>query len=136
MAFSGGYMAHILEDLPTPSGSWGGVNLFWPSDKWIGGTGQTWWWNNYDIFLIVLVSCCISLVLTFLNIKWLKTCSLIIFFSAFFVIIYQLNSRDFNFNSEGYGAKETISLDIQKKILGHKIFGIMSKMDDNIKINF
>ena len=38
---------------------WNGVNFFWPSKYYIGGTGDIWWWNNYDIFLIVL-----SVVLT------------------------------------------------------------------------
>jgi inner membrane protein len=136
VAFSGGYLAHILKDLPTPSGSWGGINLFWPSSEWIGGTGQTWWWNNYDIFLIVLVSCTINIIMAFWNTKWKKTVSITILSMAFFMIIFQINNRHFDFNASGYGAKESISLDIQREILGEKLFDFMVKLDNKIKINF
>lgn len=37
-----GYLFHLLEDMPTPSGPWGGVNLFFPSNTYIGGYGKIW----------------------------------------------------------------------------------------------
>ena len=36
--FLGGYLAHLLCDMPTPAASWGGVRLFYPFTGYIGGT--------------------------------------------------------------------------------------------------
>ena len=54
ITFFSGFIVHLLEDMPTPASAWGGVNLFWPFDGFVGGFGCIWWWNNYDIFLIIL----------------------------------------------------------------------------------
>lgn len=135
-AFSGGYLAHILEDLPTPGGSWGGINMFWPSSEWIGGTGQVWWWNNYDIFLIILISSCMNVLMAFWHVKWNKAFSTAIFCAAILLVIVQINHRNFDFNTDSYGSKESVSLDIQKKILGENFFDFMVKLDNKIKINF
>lgn len=56
-----GYVMHLVGDLPTPSHTWGGIKLFWPLPMAIGGTGHIWWWNNYDIFLIIGVCCAINI---------------------------------------------------------------------------
>lgn len=66
LGFSTGYLMHLLEDLPTPSGSWDGINFLWPSTQYYGGIGEIWWWNNYDIFLIVVTVCLINAVLILL----------------------------------------------------------------------
>jgi hypothetical protein len=49
--------------MPTPASTWGGVNFFWPFKTYIGGTGHIWWWNNYDIFLIVVAVIIINLIM-------------------------------------------------------------------------
>ena len=136
LAFSGGYLAHILEDLPTPSGSWGGINLFWPSSEWIGGTGQTWWWNNYDIFLIVLTATILNLFSSFMNINSKKVLSVLTLSFAILLIFFQIHQRNFDFNAESYVNKETVSLSIQRKILGEKVFNLLVKLDNKIHLNF
>jgi inner membrane protein len=136
VAFSGGYLAHILEDLPTPGLSWGGVNLFWPSSQWVGGTGQTWWWNNYDIFLIVLIAAMLNLGLTLSHFDKKKLFSLCILSFSALLIIFQIHQRNFDFNTEGYGNKEAVSLTIQRNILGEKVFDLMVKLDNKIHLNF
>ncbi len=40
IGFVAGYTIHLLEDMPTPASSWGGVNFLWPTEFYIGGTGQ------------------------------------------------------------------------------------------------
>jgi inner membrane protein len=37
IAFVLGFLVHLLEDMPTPASTWGGVNLFWPNSSYIGG---------------------------------------------------------------------------------------------------
>jgi len=49
-----GFLVHLIEDIPTPASTWGGVNFFYPSKLYIRGIGVIWWWSNYDIFLIVV----------------------------------------------------------------------------------
>jgi inner membrane protein len=136
LAFSGGYLAHILEDLPTPALSWGGVNLFWPSSDWVGGTGQIWWWNNYDIFLIVLIATILNLFSSFINLNSKKLVSVLTLSFATLLIIFQIHQRNFDFNAESYDNKESVSLSIQRKILGEKVFILMVKLDNKIPLNF
>ena len=48
------YLIHVFEDMPTPSFVWGGVAFLFPSENYWGGKGYIWWWNNYDLFLIII----------------------------------------------------------------------------------
>ena len=138
-----GFLAHLFGDMPTPSGAWGGVQLFWPFRLYIGGTGQIWWWNNYDIFLII--SACVTINITAFVISrmyGLKSLifSLVVFMGTLFAINYQINHRGFDFNYTGYTNQfqkfETKSKEIQLRILGPKYYKKMSNFDRRIKINF
>ena len=61
-AFFLGYMCHLLEDMPTPASVWGGVNFFYPSTHYIGGYGKIWWWNNYDLVIIIFSVIILNLI--------------------------------------------------------------------------
>lgn len=138
-----GFIIHLIEDMPTPASSWGGVNFFWPSRSYIGGTGDIWWWNNYDIFLIVL--CVIVLNLFFMIISKfvsfsLKKATIIVFLLGFSSIFYQIKTRDFDFAYLGYLKNfqeyESKSKELQRDILGKKLYAIMEKFDNKLRIYF
>jgi len=143
ISFVLGFIIHLLEDMPTPAASWGGVNFFWPSKVYIGGTGDIWWWNNYDIFLIVLGIVLINF--SFLILKPLlkfdvRKLTLLVFLSGSLLILFQIKSRKFVFNYSGHTSKyqefETKSKEIQKQILGEKVYSLMQKFDNSIRVNF
>lgn len=143
VSFFSSYIIHLLEDMPTPASYWGGVNLFWPSSSYLGGTGQIWWWNNYDIFLIVLFVFAINTILHILNNVFtinVKKLTPIILGLGFSLAIYQINSRDYEFAYSGHTARfqefEDKSKKVQKKILGDKLYHIMVKFDNKLSINF
>jgi membrane-bound metal-dependent hydrolase YbcI (DUF457 family) len=138
ISFGTGYVIHLFEDMPTPGGSWGGVNFFWPSSKWIGGTGQIWWWNNYDIFLIVTCALLINiLLLTFQNrSKSFRLISISVFVGATFLVVSQIMRRPINFNNKGPESREIISLKIQEDLLGKRLFKLMTTFDKKVKVNF
>ncbi len=144
IAFSLGFLLHLLEDLPTPSGVWGGVRLFFPNDIYIGGWGKIWWWNNYDIVLIISMIIITNIIIhiikkfkTTINDKLINM-SIFVVFS--FIILYQINTRGFDFNYKGHTTKyqkyEAQSKLIQRKILGNRIYNIMEKIDNTIPLNF
>ena len=143
-SFLGGYITHLLCDMPTPSGSWGGINLFFPLNTYSGGWGKIWWWNNYDIFLIINVVILINLIiLTIRHIAKFKLNLLSLFVSAFAIvlIVVQLNTRGFNFNytistSNNYQKCESKSKEIQNKILGDKLYDKMKRFDNSVPIYF
>lgn len=137
------YLVHLFEDMPTPSSTWGGVNFFWPSKTYIGGTGGIWWWNNYDIFLIVisviLVNFLLIMIGKFSKLKISKI-TLIILLIGFAAVIYQVKTRSFDFSYKGHSKNyhefEMKSKQIQKNILGMRIFLLMEKFDKKLKIYF
>ncbi|MBN2435768.1 MAG: metal-dependent hydrolase [Spirochaetes bacterium] len=143
LAFMCGYIMHLLGDLPTPSCVWGGVNMFWPLKTYVGGTGDIWWWNNYDIFIIALVVSIIncSVILTGIcKTKSYKCLTLFVFTLGFFICLYQIKNRDANFNYIGhtpdYHIYEEKSKKIQKDILGEYLYNIMDKLDKKIPLYF
>ena len=143
ISFIAGFLFHLLGDLPTPSSSWDGINMFWPSKTYIGGTGEIWWWNNYDIFLLILSVIILNLIVIFfgrLMKKSIFKITLTILLLGFVLIIYQIKTRSFDFNYKGHTTKyefyEQKSKDIQKQILGTKLYGFMVKLDNKMKINF
>ena len=139
LGFSFGYLMHLLEDLPTPSGSWGGINLFWPLTKYYGGTGEIWWWNNYDIFLIVVTVCLINAVLMLLPNQFNKVKRLLpicVLVCGITLSVFQIKSRNFDFNASSFTEKEHISLEKQKLILGNRLFDVMRLVDKAVMLNF
>jgi len=134
-----GFLIHLLGDMPTPSGSWGGVRLFFPLKMYVGGTGNIWWWNNYDIFIIALV---VFLINSFILMLWrplkLKTGKpfIAIFVVGITLMMIQIKTRKFNFNHHTYQQCELQSKEIQHIILGDKWYKRMTYFDDRIKVPF
>ncbi|MEM7658083.1 MAG: metal-dependent hydrolase [Bacteroidota bacterium] len=139
-SFFFGYLLHLMGDLPTPEGSWGGIALFYPLKAFFGGWGATWWWNNYDIFLIlfscVLVNVLIMVVQQRLWEKQLKWLPLLVFVGSLTLIGQQLNRRQVDFNQHSYQEKERISLEIQQEILPPGVYKTMRKVDEALPVYF
>lgn len=137
------FAVHLLEDMPTPASVWGGVNFFWPSESYIGGTGDIWWWNNYDIFLIVLAVVFLNLLIAVfrhfirLNARAITTA---IFMLGFTIAVIQINSRGYDFSYQGYTQDfqimEAKSKEIQRDILGEELYALMIELDNKIPLNF
>lgn len=134
-----GYLIHLLQDMVTPGGPWKGIRFFFPDKEYIGGTGDVWWWNNYDIFLIVITVLCINILLLFLSgfiKKHLAKIALCVFALGFIAAIIQIKTRDFNFNGKSYTVCEEKSKKIQKELLGTKLYERMERFDNSIKLSF
>jgi hypothetical protein len=133
----------LLGDLPTPGSAWGGINLFWPAKNYVGGLGKIWWWNNYDIFLILLVAFFVNVIILIIS-KWLKfkavLFSNVVIILAFIAICIQINFRKIDYAYTGhtseYNTFESQSKKEQERILGSKLYNKMSKFDKWVKINF
>ena len=143
LAFFFGFLFHLLEDMPTPASVWGGVNLFFPSSKYVGGFGHIWWWNNYDLFLIIFSVIILNLIVNvvparYYNLKVKSSLSVFLIGSALFLI--QINTRtvDFSYNGHtvNYNHLESQSKKIQRDILGDTLFEIMTDIDNKIPLNF
>lgn len=135
--FTLSFNAHLLGDLPTPGGSWNGIAYFFPSQDYIGGYGYTWWWNNYDIFILVF-TCVIINMISFFVLKrknYFGTISLLVTISLCFI---QLGRRDFDFNSKDISSniKSEKSLELQRKFLGDRVFNAMQKFDESLPVHF
>ena len=143
VAFVLGYWAHLAGDLPTPSSVWGGIGFLWPSENYIGGYGRIWWWNNYDIFLFILLCIVINITLPAIS-KYIRVRSRIFTISVactvFTFILIQINTRHYDYSYEGnssnYRAMEKNSKEEQKRILGNRLYLYMDKLDRSLKINF
>ncbi|WP_289055816.1 metal-dependent hydrolase [Carboxylicivirga marina] len=143
LAFILGFLIHLLEDMPTPASNWGGVNLFWPSETYIGGFGHIWWWNNYDIFLIVCGVFLLNfllLALRFINNHVKNIVIAGVFCMGLMLSVVQVGSRDFDFAYSGstnsYHAFEAKSKALQKEILGEDIYNSMVTFDNLLSIYF
>lgn len=138
-----GFIIHLIEDMPTPASTWGGVNFFWPSKSYIGGTGDIWWWNNYDIFLIVVGVIVINLILHLIH-KFvcfdLRKLTVGVFIIGLCFATIQIKTRDFDFaytdHAVRYQEFEDKSKELQKEILGDKLYRMMEKLDNKLKIYF
>jgi hypothetical protein len=140
--FFAGFL-HLIEDMPTPSGPWGGVRLFWPSKEYLGGWGLTWWWNNYDIFLIVSAVLLINILVISLNpavTKVSKFIPVFIFCIGMIIGIYQIRSRKYHYNYSGFTANfkelEQKSLEEQQEILKPTTYKFFYTLDKLIPLNF
>ncbi|MFY0674097.1 MAG: metal-dependent hydrolase [Bacteroidia bacterium] len=143
IAFFLGFLFHLFEDMPTPSSVWGGVNFFFPSTGYIGGFGKIWWWNNYDLVLIILfviaVNLLINVILRRYYLPKIIFC-ISVFALGLFLFLYQINTRPFDFGYEGHAVNyefyEAQSKVIQKEILGEKVYNMMWYLDNKIPLNF
>lgn len=142
-AFFFGFIFHLLEDMPTPASVWGGVNLLFPSSNYIGGFGNIWWWNNYDLVLIIFSVIILNLIVNVIPNRYYKTkvnSSLSVFFIGLILFLIQINTRTFDFSYNGHTANydkfETQSKIIQREILGKKLYRIMTDIDNKIPLNF
>lgn len=135
-----GFIAHLLEDMPTPYCVWGGVRLFFPFTTYIGGSGKIWWWNNYDIFLLILLITCSNLLIDKI-IKSQKEMFILLNTACIvFVIFFQINSRQYDYNyvnfASNYDELETHSKEEQKRILGPSLYNVMETFDRMLPLNF
>ncbi|TAJ09416.1 metal-dependent hydrolase [Marinilabiliaceae bacterium JC017] len=143
ISFVAGYVFHLLEDMPTPACVWGGVNFFWPFKSYVGGTGDIWWWNNYDIFLIVagvtVINGFLLLLGHLISYNSGKILSMV-FVVGCTLVMCQIKTRGFDFDYSGHTARyqefEGQSMEIQKRILGERVYGWMNALDKGLKVNF
>lgn len=143
MAFFLGFFFHLLEDMPTPASVWGGVRLWFPSMEYIGGSGKIWWWNNYDIFLIIVTVIVLNIIILSFPVIRRKTTPVfpaLVFLAGFIFALVQINSRSVDFAYTGhtpnYYDYEIKSKQIQKEILGENLYNLMVKIDNKIPLNF
>lgn len=139
IVFGLAYLLHLGGDLVAPGGPWGGIRLFFPFEVYIGGWGFTWWWNNYDLALILLV--CSILNIAFIYIipplrKGMRQLPGGILILAVLLIGVQLGKRDFDFNRPGYSVREHASKEIQRHMLGESLFSAMEEVDETLPIYF
>ena len=139
LAFFFGFLFHLLEDMPTPASVWGGVNLFFPSSKYVGGFGNIWWWNNYDLVLIIFSVIILNLIVNIIPTRSYKikvNSSLSVFLIGLVLFLIQINTRTVDFAYSGhtvnYNKLESQSKKIQREILGEKLFEIMTDIDNKI----
>ncbi|PIE84519.1 MAG: hypothetical protein CSA07_02065 [Bacteroidia bacterium] len=141
------YSIHLLEDMPTPSSTWGGVRLLFPATGYVGGTGDIWWWNNYDVFLIVLAVLLLNLLLIALRsvVPRLRRLPLFrlalgVFLIGFALGLYQVKTRPYDFAYSGhtdrYQELEAQSKAAQRGILGERLYRAMEWFDRQLPIYF
>lgn len=134
VAFFGGYLSHLLLDMVTPGGPWGGIALLFPLDTYVGGWGKVWWWNNYDIFLYMALSALASLMALF--VKGRKIGKILLSIVALLVIVSATTiiNSDNNFNQGEHSVNEQKSLQIQQQRLSGPIYSLIYKLDGHLKV--
>lgn len=140
------YLVHLFEDMPTPDFVWGGVAFLFPSENYWGGKGYIWWWNNYDLLLIIIGAAFSNVLIKLMGVLLklnTKRLALGVLFLAFSLYIKQMINRPYDFNYSGMNGhhqvwikNEAKSKEIQKEILGEGLFGIMEKLDNSIPFWF
>ena len=140
IAFIAGYLLHLFGDMPTPSSAWGGVNMFFPSDAYIGGSGKIWWWNNYDIFLLIMLCIVVNCTVILSCKRYIRQITLGITFLTIMMITIQINTRQYDYaysgNTARYAEMEQQSKQEQERILGKRIYNCMKWIDDRLPIHF
>lgn len=132
---------HLLEDMPTPDNIWGGVRLFFPFEVYIGGWNYIWWWNNYDLFLIIYSVAMCNCFLLFIMKNWTlrKWFSMGLFAFGIIGYCYQVHQRP-NFivdaTSKKYVHNDERSLVIQQTILPPFLFQGMQQFDQLLPLYF
>lgn len=137
------FMFHLFEDMPTPHCVWGGVNLFWPNSTYVGGFGKIWWWNNYDLFLLicgVIITNSVILLLSQFKLTLPRFSGVATLLIGASLMIGQINSRQHNYNYKGhtidYVLLENQSKEEQEAILGSSLYSFMEWFDNKIPLNF
>ncbi len=141
LGFVAGFAAHLLGDLPTPASDWGGIAMFWPSNAYIGGTGKIWWWNNYDIFLLVFTCALLNTLLVLLLKPGIRRRAVSVLAAATLVLaVVQINTRHYNYaytgNTPRYAEMEAESKAEQRRILGPQLYNTMEWFDRHVPIYF
>lgn len=138
VAFVAGFVIHLVEDMPTPAATWGGVRLFWPSAHYVGGGGQIWWWNNYDLMLIAAGTMVVCMAL--LAIKKAKYVALGLFALGCVWTTVQISGRDHDYAYSGhtqrYAELEAASKQEQRAILGERLYRTMERFDNWLPLYF
>lgn len=134
-----GFCLHLCGDLVAPGGPWEGIRLFYPLDQYVGGWGLTWWWNNYDLDLIILLS--ISICAIFLHTahplkKGFRMMPTLVLGCCMLTISWQLSQRSFDFNVDSYVAREAASKHIQRQVLGESVTQWMEWIDRRLPVYF
>jgi inner membrane protein len=138
------YISHLLGDLPTPGAAWGGIRLFFPFEIYIGGYGTTWWWNNYDVFLALLVTSGLLLLFILAEDKFLKK-DLIKLASGIYIfgvllccyfVTHHSISFSYSGNTSRYEYYERTSKIDQWNRLGKRVASYISKIDKHLPFYF
>lgn len=136
-------LVHLFEDMVTPAGVWGGVRFLWPSKTYYGGLGLVWWWNNYDIFLIIIGIIFINLSTIFLRFTTTKISRfipLLILIIGSLFCLNQMASRRYDYNYYGFTTRfnemENMSLIEQQEILSTPAYTFLYQFDQRIPFNF
>lgn len=143
LAFVLGCMTHAAGDMLTPASVWGGVQLFWPYTGYMGGFGKIWWWNNYDIFLIIsagsLLNIAFITVAEHLRIR-AGIITLLITLLVISCVWRQAVTRNYDYaytgNTIQYQQLEQKSKQEQQRILGPRVYRIMDRIDKLLFFNF
>ncbi len=117
--------------------------MFWPLKRYIGGTGDIWWWNNYDLFLIALavfvVGAILLLVQKFIRFD-VRRVIIAVFALGCVVSVVQIRSRDVDYAYTGHTGKyaqfEAASKEQQREILGGRLYRAMEWFDNKLPVHF
>lgn len=135
LAFLLAYFAHLFQDMITPGGPWKGIAFFWPSSNFVGGWGKIWWWDNYDLFLIVCLVIGLNSVVLFSKFKT-KILSKVIILMGLILFVFQTEKRTFDYNQKNYQKNAQQAKQDQKQFLGEKLYKLMEKLDNGIPVAF
>ena len=143
LAFVLGCMAHVAGDLPTPASVWGGVQLFWPYAGYLGGSGKIWWWNNYDIFLIIFAGALLNMMIITVAKHFHVRSGIFTLLITLLVIAgvwRQAATRTTDYAYTGHTRQSQLlerkSKEEQQRILGPKVYSTMEKVDQWLPFNF
>ena len=140
IAFVVGYLCHLFGDMPTPSSVWGGVNMFFPSDIYVGGSGKIWWWNNYDIFLLIMLCIAVNCTIIIFCKRYVRRITFGVALFTLVMITVQINTRQYDYaysgNTARYAEMEQQSKKEQERILGKRIYKCMEWLDNRFSIHF
>jgi membrane-bound metal-dependent hydrolase YbcI (DUF457 family) len=141
--FAAGFVIHLLGDMPTPASDWGGVRLLWPLKTYVGGTGEIWWWNNYDLFLIACGTFAVGAALLILgrSARFRAPYAIAAAFAlAGALSLVQIHSREVDYaytgNTNRYRQFEEASKRQQREILGERLYTAMEWFDRKLPILF
>ena len=139
------YFAHILEDLPTPGSVWEGVMLFCPFRPWVGGTGDIWWWHNYDLFLLFLLCFVLNTLIHSIS-RWVpslkrRMVTVWVFGAMVVLSVVQIARREYdydyvNWHREGYNKRDAAAIEFQRKVLGDDLTDFMLEVSEKTPVPF